>query len=364
MGFTAGIIGLPNVGKSTIFNALSGGQAAMGAYPFTTVDPNRGTVVVPDRRLQRIAALLGKRDPIPTHIEFFDVAGLVRGASHGEGLGNTFLGHIRGVDALVHVVRCFQSAEAQHVLGSMDPVRDVEIIRTELLLADLQLLERDHSRVQKRAQGGDREAAARIQTLKAMIDHLNRGEVLRRFPASEVASAIVAEYGLITAKPVLYVANLGEEATGGGGGGGLEALRRHAEAEGAGVVAITGKLEEEISELPAADKAEYLKAMGLEHSSLERLIEAAYRLLDLVTFYTITTDLQAWTVRRGATAPQAAGRIHSDFERGFIRAEVFRCEDLFAAGDEHKVREQGHLRSEGRSYVIQDGDVVHFLFHT
>jgi len=358
MGFTAGIIGLPNVGKSTIFNALAGGKAAMGAYPFTTVDPNRGVVVVPDPRLHRIAALLGRSRPIPTHIEFFDVAGLVPGASRGEGLGNTFLGHIRGVDALLHVVRCFQSAEAQHVMGSLDPVRDGEIIRTELLLADLQLLERDRGRVEKRAQGGDHGAAARIQTLAAMIEHLDRGQPLCRFPDSEISRAIVAEYGLITAKPVLYVANLGEE-----GGAGLEALQHQAAAEGAGVVAITGKLEEEISELPAADKAEYLSAMGLAQSSLERLVEAAYRLLDLVTFYTMTTDLQAWTVRRGTPAPQAAGRIHSDFERGFIRAEVFRCEDLFAAGDEHKVRELGHLRSEGKAYLIQDGDVVHFLFH-
>jgi GTP-binding protein YchF len=356
MGFTAGIIGLPNVGKSTIFNALAGGKAAMGAYPFTTVDPNRGVVVVPDPRLHRIAAILGKSNPIPTHIEFFDVAGLVRGASHGEGLGNTFLGHIRGVDALIHVVRCFESAEALHVMSSLDPARDVEIIRTELLLADQQLLERDQARVEKRAQGGDREAAVRVQTLAAMIEHLNRGEALTRFPVSETSRAIVAEYGLITAKPVLYVANLGED---GGAPALVDPLRRQAQAEGAGVVAITGKLEEEISELPAADKAEYLAAMGLEHS-----VEAAYRLLDLLTFYTITTDLQAWTVRRGATAPQAAGRIHSDFERGFIRAEVFRCEELFAAGDEHKVREQGHLRAEGRSYEIQDGDVVHFLFHT
>jgi GTP-binding protein YchF len=360
MGFTAGIIGLPNVGKTTLFNALAAGKAQMASYPFTTIEPNRGVVTVPDPRLHRIGELLHKPNPIPTHIEFFDVAGLVQGASKGEGLGNTFLGHIRTVDALIHVVRCFESGDAQHVMGSVDPLRDIQIIETELLLSDLQLLERDRGRMEKRAQGGDREAAGHIQTLQAMIEHLNQGRLLRSFEMTDSAWELVQEYGLITAKPVLYAANVEE---GGGDAAQREALERYAAAQGAELVSITGKLEEEISELPAEEKREYLAAMGLERSGLERLVEAAYRLLDLVTFYTITTDLQAWTVRRGTHAPQAAGRIHSDFERGFIRAEVFHYDDLLRAGDEHHIRELGLMRSEGKGYVVQDGDVIHFLFN-
>ena len=360
MGFTAGIIGLPNVGKSTIFNALSSGQAPMGSYPFTTIDPNRGAVTVPDERLARIGQLLGRPKPIPTHIEFFDVAGLVKGASRGEGLGNTFLGHIRNVEALIHVVRCFESPDAQHVMGGVDPLRDIEIINTELLLADQQLLEKDRGQMEKKAQGGDREAAGRLSTLEAMIEHLNAGRLLRSFESSETARELARHYGLITAKPVLYAVNVGEE---GCKPALLEQVRRFADDEGAQVVPITGKLEEEISELPPEEKSEYLKAMGLERSGLERLVESAYRLLDLITFYTITTDLQAWTVREGTAAPQAAGRIHGDFERGFIRAEVFHFDDLLRAGSDHRIREMGLLRTEGKGYLVKDGDVIHFLFN-
>lgn len=360
MGFTAGIIGLPNAGKSTLFNALSGGRAAMASYPFTTIDPNRGVATVPDARLATIAGLLGRADPIPTHIEFFDVAGLVQGASRGEGLGNTFLAHIRGVDALVHVVRCFESGEAQHVLGTVDPVRDIDIIKTELLLADLEMLERDRARVEKRAQGGEREAARRLPALAAMIEHLNCGRLLKSFEMSDPARDLVREYGLITAKPVLYLANIGES---GCDPGVMEALAGRAAEDGAPLLSLSGKIEEEISELAPEEKQEYLAAMGLEHSGLERLIEAAYGLLELITFYTITTALQAWTVRRGTPAPEAAGRIHSDFQRGFIRAEVFHFDDLLRAGSEQQIREQGLLRSEGKSYRVQDGDIIHFLFN-
>jgi GTP-binding protein YchF len=360
MGFTAGIIGLPNVGKSTVFNALVSGQAPMGSYPFTTINPNRGVVTVPDPRLLKISELLGKPDPIPTHIELFDVAGLVEGASKGEGLGNTFLGHIRSVEAMIHVVRCFESSDAQHVLETVDPLRDIQIINTELLLADLQLLENNRGQVEKKAQGGDREAAARAPVMAAMIGHLNGGELLRSFEMSDTASELVREYGLITAKSVLYVLNVGEEEV---DPASAERVRSHAAAESAEVVIISGKLEEEISELPAEEKKDYLEAMGLQRSGLERLIESAYRLLDLITFYTFTTDLQAWTVRRGTSAPQAAGRIHTDFEQGFVRAEVFHFDDLLQAGSDHYIREKGMLRTEGKGYIVQDGDIIHFLFN-
>jgi GTP-binding protein YchF len=360
MGFTAGIIGLPNVGKSTIFNALVSGHAAMGSYPFTTINPNRGVVTVPDPRLARISELLGKPNPIPTHIELFDVAGLVAGASRGEGLGNTFLGHIRNVEAMIHVVRCFESEDAQHVLGRVDPLRDIEVINAELMLADQQLLENNLGQVEKKAQGGDREAASRAPVMAAMVQHLNAGRLLRSFAMGDPARELLGEYGLITAKPVLYALNIGEE---GCDSTLLEQVRAFAAAEEAQVVQISGKLEEEISELPAGEKKEFLDAMGLERSGLERLVESAYRLLDLITFYTITTDLQAWTVRRGTAAPQAAGKIHSDFERGFIRAEVFRFQDLLEAGSDHRIRDQGLLRTEGKGYVVQDGDIIHFLFN-
>lgn len=359
MGFTSGIIGLPNVGKTTIFNALSGAGAQMASYPFTTIEPNHGVVPVPDLRLARLGELLHK-PPISTTTEFIDIAGLVKGASKGEGLGNAFLGNIRAVDALIHVVRCFESEDAQHVMGSVDPVRDMEIVGLELILADLDHLGRETETLNRRARIGDKAAIASLEVIEPMERHLSAGARLATMELTDAMREIVREYGLITTKPVLYLANLGE---GVAEAGMLEGARARAAEEGAGFLTIVGKVEEEIAELDPAEKQEYLAAMGLERSGLDALVEAAYRLLGLITYYTATTELQAWTIPEGTTAPEAAGRIHTDFERGFIRAEVVRFEDLARLGSEHHAREKGLLRAEGRDYVVHDGDVVHFLFN-
>ena len=361
VGFNCGIIGLPNVGKSTIFNALASAEAEMANYPFCTIEPNRGIVPVPDPRLEHIAALLQKNDPIQTRIEFIDVAGLVRGASKGEGLGNKFLGHIRDVDAVVHVVRCFRASDVVHVSGEVDPVGDVEIVRTELMLADLEVLEKAHSKLITRARSGDKDAKARASIIENCIAHLNSGQLLKTLEMASDARALLAEYGLITFKPVLYCANVDEENS---QRDLVQELEKYAENEHSSCISITGKLEEEISELPPEEKQEFLQGMGLEESGLDRLIHSSYTLLDLITYYTAATQLQAWTLRRGTRAVDAAGKIHTDFARGFIRAEVYGYDDLVNAGSEHEVKESGRLRSEGKDYVICEGDIVHFLFNT
>ena len=365
MGIKCGIVGLPNVGKSTLFNAVTQAQNAAAAnYPFCTIDPNVGVVPVPDPRLRALAAIVRPEKVLPTTVEFVDIAGLVAGASKGEGLGNKFLAHIRETDAIAHVVRCFVNDDIVHVAGRIDPVADIEVINTELALADLETVERGLQRAEKASKAGDKEALRLRELLRRMRDHLDAGHPARTL-AMDVATEkpLLREFCLITLKPLMYVANVAE-----GGFGDdnpyLAAVRQRAALEGADVVPVCAAIEAEIAELDEADRSAFLEELGLHEPGLDRVIRAAYHLLGLLTFFTAgPKEVRAWTTHTGAFAPQAAGEIHTDFEKGFIRAEVIAYDDYLAFKGEQGAKEAGRMRLEGKEYVVREGDVMHFRFN-
>ncbi len=365
MGFSCGIVGLPNVGKSTLFNSLSSARAEAQNFPFCTIEPNVGIVPVPDDRLDQLTELYRPKRKTPTTIRFVDIAGLVRGASKGEGLGNQFLSHIREVDAIVHVVRCFIDDNVTHVDGRVNPVSDVETIETELCLRDLDSVNKRLDKAQKQSKSGDPTERLAVTVCQALAAHLNDGKPARSATLDEKAAAIIEPLQLLTAKRAMYVANVDEASLADPGANPhVRALRELAHREGAVVVELCASLEAQIAELDPADRPEFLESAGLTEPGLNRVIRSGYELLGLITFFTVGPDeCRAWTVRRGATAPEAAGTIHSDFQRGFIKAEVIRWEDLTALGSEGRCRDAGKLNIEGKEYLVKDGDVMHFRFN-
>jgi GTP-binding protein YchF len=361
-----GIVGLPNVGKSTLFNAITQAGAESANYPFCTIEPNVGVVAVPDDRLEKLAEIYESKKLVPTAIEFYDIAGLVKGASQGEGLGNKFLSHIREVEAIVHVVRCFESSDIVHVEGSVNPLRDIETINLELMLSDIELLDRRLQRTQKAAKG-DKTLAAEVELIQQAMAVLEEGKSVRTLSLTDEQKELVKSFNLLSSKPIIYVSNVSEAdvANDGNTNPHVAKVREFAATEDAEVIVVSAQIEEEIAQLDAHERKEFLHDLGLESSGLDKLVQASYKLLGLISFLTAgPMESRAWTIKAGTPAPQAAGKIHSDIERGFIRAEVIAFTDLMAhGGNMTSAKEKGLVRVEGKEYIMKDGDVVHFRFN-